>query len=175
MKNSKIIFTNFLFTFLFLCNPGFSQSKSKEDLGNALVSSIVNDDINSFKSLLLPKSVALQYQENGNQEVSNEKVRDSLMTRAEAAYDHVVIPGYEKNFTEIVNLNKTNKIDWGNLDYFILYKASSVGEEYIPFFLHTRLNNSTYRHFYFGATRYKGEWYLSGNMELTKEEKYGPK
>ena len=175
MKNSKIIFINFLFAFVFLCNPVFGQHQSKEALGNALVSSIVNDDLNSFKSLLLPKDVALQYQDEGMMELSNEKVKDSLMAQYEVAYEQVVMPGYEKNFADIVHLNKTSQIDWTNLNYFILYKASSKGEEYIPFFIHTKLNNSAYHHFYFVATRYKGEWYLSGNMELTKEEKYAPK
>jgi len=175
MKYSKIIFIKFLFIFVFLCNPIFGQHKSKEDLGNALVASIMNDDINSFKSLLLPKNVTLEYQDEGNMEAGNGKVRDSLMAQYEVAYDQVVMPGYEQNFLEMVNLNKTSHIDWTNLNYFILYKASSKGEEYIPFFIHTKLNNSDYHHFYFVATRYNGEWYLSGNMELTKEEKYAPK
>jgi hypothetical protein len=164
-----------MFAFVLLCNPIFSQSKSKEALGNSLVTSILNDDIDSFKSLLLPKSVALKYQENLDLEVNNTKVRDSLMAQYESAYDQIIVPGYEKNFEEIVNITKMKNIDWSNPSYIILYKASSVGEEYIPFFIHTTLNNSDDKHFYFGATRYKGEWYLSCNMDITKEEKYAPK
>ena len=158
-------------TFLVVCNPIYGQSKSKEALGNSLVASIVNNDVASFKSLLLPKEVVLKYQDNHDLENSNSEARDSLIS----AYEHMVIPRYEKNFGEIVALHQANNLNWNNLNFIILYKGESKGEEYIPFFMHTKLNNSEYKHFYFGAVRYQGEWYVSENMELIKEEKYSPK
>ena len=175
MKYNKIIFINSLVILVLLYNPTYGQSKSKEALGNSIVESILNNDLNSFKSLLLPKKVVFNFQENIDIEISDKEVRDSLMTQYEATYDHMVIPRYEKNFQEIVNLNETNDLDWSDLNFMILYKASSKGEEYIPFFIHTKLNNSDYSHFYFSAVRYNGKWYLSGNMEITKDEKYAPK
>ena len=150
------------------------QSKSKEALGNAIVESIVSNNKEDFKSLLLPKDVALELKENNELENIDKEGRDSLMAQYEAAYDHKIIPRYEKNFQEIVHLNETNQIDWSNVNFIILYKDSSKGEEYIPFFIHSKLSNSDYNHFYFGAVRYKGEWYLEGKMELTKGEKYAP-
>lgn len=175
MKYKKIIFINSLVILVLLCNPIYGQSKSKEALGKSIVASILNNDLDSFKSLLLPKKVVFKFQENRDIENSDKEVRDSLMAQYEAAYDHMVIPRYEKNFQEIVNLNETNDLDWSNLNFMILYKASSKGKEYIPFFIHTKLNNSDYKHFYFGTVRYNGEWYLSGNMVITKDEKYAPK
>ena len=175
MNYRKIIFINSLLTLVLLCNPIYGQSKSKETLGNSIVESILNNDLDRFKSLLLPKKVVFKYQKNNDLENSDKEERDSLMAQYEAAYDHMVIPRYENNFQEIVNLNETNDLDWSNLNFIILYKASSKGEEYIPFFIHTKLNNSDYNNFYFGAVRYNGEWYLSGNMEITKDEKYAPK
>lgn len=175
MKYRKIIFTTSFLTLVLLYNPLYAQSKSKEVLGNSVVASILNNDWDSFKSLLLPKEVVLKFQENKDPEDFDKEVRDSLMVEYEAAYDHMVIPRYEKIFQEIVNLNEANDLDWSHLNFMILYKAASKGEEYIPFFIHTKLNNSDYNHFYFGAVRYNGEWYLSGEMEITKDEKYAPK
>ena len=175
MKYRKIIFTTSILTLVLLYNPLYAQSKSKEVLGNSIVASILNNDWDSFKSLLLPKEVVLKFQENNDTKNSDKEVRDSLMAEYEAAYDHTVIPRYEKSFREIVNLNQANDLDWSNLNFVILYKGASKGEEYIPFFIHTTLNNSEYNHFYFDAVRYNGEWYLSGNMEITKDEKYAPK
>lgn len=175
MKFRKIIFTTSLLTLILLCNPIYGQSKSKEVLGNSIVTSILNNDFDSFKSLLLPKEIVLKYEHNNDLENSDQEVRDSLMAKYEAAYDHKVIPRYKENFREMVSLNKAGNLNWSNLNFIILYKAESKGEEFIPFFIHTKLNNSDYNHFYFGAVRYNGEWYLSGNMEITKDEKYAPK
>lgn len=175
MKYTKIIFANCLITLVLLCNPIYGQSKSKEALGNSIAASIINNDINSFKSLLLPKKVALEFQENNDLENSDPEKRDSLLSEYEAAYEKSILPRFENNFREMVNLSQTHDLDWSNLNFLILYKAESKGEEYIPFFIHTKLNNSDYKHFYFEAVRYNGEWYLSGNMEITKTEKYAPK
>ena len=175
MKYRNIIFINSLLALVLLSIPIYGQSKSKEALGNSIVASILDNDLDSFKSLLLPKKIAIKFQENIDLENSDEEVRDSLMTEYEAEYDHMVMPRYEKNYLDMVNLNEANNLDWGNLDFMILYKAASKGEEYIPFFIHTKLNNSDYKHFYFGAVRYNGDWYLSDNMEITKDEKYAPK
>jgi len=160
---------------LFLINSNiYGQSKSKEELGNSLVQSILSNNLDSYKSLLLPKKVALKLKESNDLENIDKEERDSLMAKYDTAYDNMIIPRYEKNFWEIVNLNEVNKIDWSNLNFIILYKDSSKEEEYIPFFIHTKLSNSDYNHFYFGAVRYKGEWYLEGKMEITKDEKYAP-
>lgn len=175
MKYTKIIFINALFALAVLYNPIYGQSKSKEALGNSIVTSILNNDIDSYKSLLLPKKVVLEFQDNNDLENSDPEKRDSLLAQYEAAYEQSVIPRFENNFREIVNLNQVNDLDWSNLNFVILYKAESKGEEYIPFFIHTKLKNSDYKNFYFEAVRYNGEWYLSGNMEITKAEKYAPK
>ena len=175
MKYTKIVLANCLMILVLLYNPIYGQSKSKEALGNSIVASVLNNDLDSFKSLLLPKKVVLKFQENNDLENSNPEKRDSLFVKYEAAYEQSVIPRFENNFREIVNLNQAHDLDWSNLNFMILYKAESKGEEYIPFFIHTKLNNSDYKHFYFEAVRYNGEWYLSGNMEITKAEKYAPK
>ena len=175
MKYRKVIFTTSLLTLVLLCNPVYAQSKSKEVLGNAMVASILNNDFDSFKSLLLPKEVVLEFQYNHDLDKSDQEVRDSLMAEFEATYDQKVIPRYEENFREMVSLNKAGNLNWSNLNFLILYKAESKGEAYILFFIHTKLNNSAYSHFYFEAVRYKGEWYFSGNMEITKDEKYALK
>ena len=175
MKYTKIVFANCLITLVLLCNPLYGQSKSKEALGNSIVASILNNDLEGFKSLLLPKKVVLEFQENNDLENSDPEKKDSLLAQYEAAYEQSIIPRFENNFREIVNLSQANDLDWSDLNFLILYKAESKKEEYIPFFIHTKLNNSDYKHFYFEAVRYNGEWYLSGNMEITKAEKYAPK
>ena len=175
MTYRKITFATSLLIVVLLCNPIYAQSKSKEVLGNAMVASILNNDLDSFKSLLLPKEVVLKYQYNHDLDNSDQEVRDALMAEHEAAYDQKVIPRYEEKFKDMVSLHKAGNLNWSHLNFIILYKAESKGEEYIPFFIHTKLNNSTYRHFYFDAVRYKGEWYFSGNMEITKDEKYASK
>lgn len=174
MKRRKIILITSLLALLLTSNYIQGQRKSKEALGNSIAESIVSNDIDSFKSLLLPKNVVLELKGNNDAENIDKEVRDSLMTQYKAAYDHMIIPQYEKNFMEITNLNGTHKIDWSNLNYVILYQDSSIDQEYIPFLIHARLKNSDYNHFYFGAVRYKGEWYVEGKMEITKDEKYAP-
>lgn len=168
MKYRKIFLAGSLLTLLVVCNPIYGQSKSKEALGNSLVASIVNNDLESYKSLLLPKEVVLKYQDNYDLDNSDSETRDSLLS----AYEHMVIPRYEKNFRELVALHQANNLNWNNLNFIILYKGESKGEEFIPFFMHAKLNNSDLKHFYFGAVRYRGEWYVSENMEIIKEEKY---
>jgi hypothetical protein len=174
MKHGKIILITTLLSLVLMSNYTHGQQKSKEALGNSIVASIVSNDIDNFKSLLLPKKVVLELRENNDLENIDKEARDSLMTQYKSAYDHMIIPRYENNFKEIVNLNETHDIDWSNLNYVILYQDSSKDEEYIPFLIHTRLINSAYNHFYFGAVRYKGEWYMDGKLEITKDEKYAP-
>ena len=175
MKIRKNIFVTSLLTIFLISNYIHGQQKSKNDLGNLLVESILNNDLESFKGSLLPKNVILELQLNEFDEAIDKEKKDSLLTEYEARYDQMIIPRFEKNFQEMVNLNQTNTIDWSNLNFVILYRDSSKGEEYIPFFMHTKLKGSDYNHFYFEAVRYKGEWFLQGALELTKEEKYAPR
>ena len=174
MKYTKIVFITSIFYLFFINNHLHSQSKSKEELGNSLVESILSKNIDSFKVLLLPKKVVLKLLENNAPENINKEERDSLMKQSEATYDNIFISQYENNFWEIVNLTETNEIDWSNLKFVVLYKYSSKEHEYNPFLIHTRLINSDYNHFYFSAVRYKGEWFLEDKMEITKDEKYAP-
>ncbi len=153
----------------------YGQSKSKEALGNALVASILSKNIDGFKALLLPQKVVLKLRETNAPENSDTEERDSLMTQPKATDNNLFIPQYENNFWEIVNKNETNKIDWSNLQFVVLYKYESKDPDYNPFLIHTKLINSDYNHFYFSAVRYKGEWFLEDTMEITKDEKYAPK
>ncbi len=175
MKYTKIVLITTIFYLFFINYHLHSQSKSKEELGNSLVESILSKKIDNFKVLLLPKKVVLKLLENDLPENTNKEERDSLMKQSEAAYDNIFLSQYENNFLEIVKLTETNKINWSNLKFEILYKYSSKEVEYNPFLIHTRLINSDYNHFYFSAVRYKGKWFLEDKMEITKEEKYAPK
>ena len=175
MKYRKTILVTAIIS-LFLINGHIhGQSKSKEALGNAIVKSILSKNMDSFKALLLPQKVALNLLENDAPEDMDQEERDEFRTQSEATYNSVFIPQYENNFWEMVNLNETNKIDWSNLNFVILYKYASKDEDYIPFLIHTKLINSDYNHFYFSAVRYKGEWFLEDKIEITKTEKYSPK
>jgi len=174
MKYTKIVLITSIFYLFFINNHLHGQSKSKEELGNSLIESILSKNIDSFKVLLLPKKVALKLLENNAPENINKEERDSLMKQSEAAYDNIFISQYENNFWEIVKLTETNEIDWSNLKFEILYKYSSKEPEYNPFLIHTRLINSDYNHFYVSAVRYKGQWFLEDKMEITKDEKYAP-
>ncbi len=174
MKYTKIVLITSIFYLFFINNHLHGQSKSKEELGNSLIESILSKNIDSFKVLLLPKKVALKLLENNAPENINKEERDSLMKQSEATYDNIFISQYENNFWEIVKLTETNEIDWSNLKFEILYKYSSKEPEYNPFLIHTRLINSDYNHFYFSAVRYKGKWFLEDKMEITKDEKYAP-
>ncbi|MCK5677815.1 MAG: hypothetical protein KAH72_05005 [Flavobacteriaceae bacterium] len=174
MKYRKIIHITFILSLFLINNHIHGQSKSKEELGNSLIESILSKNIDSFKALLLPQKVVLKLLENNAPENIDKEERDSLMTQSEATYNNIFIPQYENNFWEIVNLTETNEIDWSNLKFVVLYKYSSKEHEYNPFLIHTRLINSDYNHFYFSAVRYKGEWFLEDKMEITKDEKYAP-
>ena len=174
MKYRKIILITSILS-LFLINYHIhGQSKNKEELGNSLVESILSKNIDSFKALLLPQKVVLKLRENNAPENIDKEKQDSLMTQSEATYNNIIIPQYENNFWEIVNLTESNEIDWSNLKFVVLYKYSSKEHEYNPFLIHTRLINSDYNHFYFSSVRYKGEWFFEDNMEITKDEKYAP-
>ena len=174
MKYTKIVLISSIFYLFFINNHLHGQSKSKEELGNSLIESIVSKNIDNFKVLLLPKKVVLKLLENNAPENINKEERDSLMKQSEAAYDNRLISQYENNFWEIVKLNETSEIDWSNLKFEVLYKYSSKEHEYNPFLIGTRLINSDYNHFYFSAVRYKGKWFLEDKMEITKDEKYAP-
>ena len=174
MKYRKIILISSLLSLFVIHTQLHGQSKSKEELGNSLVESILRKNIDSFKALLLPEEVVLKLLENNDPENTDKEARDSLMAKSEATYKNIYLPQYENNFWEIVNLTETNTIDWSNLEFVILYKYSSKDPEYIPFLIHTKLINSDYNHFYFSAVRYKGEWFFEDKMELTKKEKYAP-
>ncbi len=174
MKYRKIIFIASIVSLFLINNHIHGQSKSKEELGNSLVESILSKNIESFKALLLPQKVVLKLLENNAPENIDKEELDSLMTQSEATYSNIFIPQHENNFWEIVNLTETNKIDWSNLNFVVLYKYSSKEQDYNPFLIHTRLINSDYNHFYFSAVRYKGEWFFEDKMEITKDEKYAP-
>jgi hypothetical protein len=174
MKYSKIILITSVLSLFLINNQLLGQSKSKEELGNSLVESILSKNIDNFKALLLPQKVALKLLENNAPENLDQEERDSLRIQSETTYKNVFIPQYENNFWEIVNLCETNKIDWSNLNFVVLYKYASEESEYNPYLIHTKLINSDYNHFYFNAVRYKGEWFLEDKMEITKGEKYAP-
>ncbi len=174
MKYRKIILITSLLSLFLINNYIHAQSKSKEELGNSLVESILSKNLDSFKALLLPESVVLKLKENNVPENIDKEALDSIMTQSEATYKNIIIPQYENNFWEIVNLTEANEIDWSNLKFVLLYKYSSKEHEYNPFLIHTKLINSDYNHFYFSAVRFKGEWFLEDKMEVTKDEKYAP-
>ena len=174
MKYTKIILISCLLSLFLISNYIHGQSKSKEALGNSLVKSIVSQNIEGFKALLLPEKVVLKLYENNIPDNVDKEERDSLLTKYEATYNNIFIPQYENNFWEIVNLNEIDPIDWSNLKFMILYKYSSKEVAYNPFLIHTKLKNSDYNHFYFSAVRYKGEWFFEDKMEITKDEKYAP-
>lgn len=172
MKNRKIILISSLI-YLFLVHSNVhSQSASKESLEKSIVESILKKDVEAFKSLLLPKEVVMASYENDISEETGTEERKSLMQQSEAAYDNVIIAQYESNFWEIVKLTETYNIDWSDRNLTILYKYASNDPEHIPFFIHVKLKNSTYKHFYFSAVRHKDQWYFEDSMELTKNEKY---
>jgi len=175
MQIRKIILISCLCSVFLMCNAIQGQSKSKETLGNILVESIVKNDINSFKSVLLPKQVVLELHEANDMDGVDAKDRDSVLAQYGTVYDQKTVPRYEKNFKEIVQLSEVNNINWTNLVFMILYKYASKDDDYLPFLIHSKLNGPMYKHFYFEAVRYKGAWYLEGKMEVTKSEKYAPK
>lgn len=175
MQIKKLIFISCLCSFFLMSNAFYGQSKSKEALGNTLVESIVNNDLNSFKSAVLPKEVVLELHEANDMEGVESKDRDSILAQYGAVYDENTIARYEKNFADLVALSETNQINWSDVAFMILYKYESKNEEYLPFLIHSKLKDPAYKHFYFEAVRYKGVWYLEGKMEVTKSEKYAPK
>jgi hypothetical protein len=173
LRNS-ILFISLLFLILTSTHIQ-GQSQSKEDLGNALARSITSNDMDAFKSLLLPKKVFLSYSENDVSMNMDKADHEASRGQSEAQYDPMIIPRYEENFKEMVDLDQKSNINWNDLEFLILYKDSSIDPDYIPFFIQTKLKNSDYSHFYFEAVRYKGAWYLEGKMELTQGNKYAPK
>lgn len=172
MKSIKNILTASLITLFFLQAPVQAQSKSREALGESLVESIKNKDLESFKSLLIPKEVAIKLFEANLSENSGTQEKDSLVDQYVASYESTVVARYEKNFWDLVNLNETNSISWDPLNFEVLYKYESKEDEYLPFLIYTKFNNSDYNYFYVSAVRYKGKWYLEDKMELTKGAKY---
>ncbi len=168
MKYRKIILITSLLSLFLINNHIHGQSKSKEALGNALVESILSENIDHFKALLLPQAVVWELLKDNAPEDMEKEALDSLMTHSKTTYNSIFIPQHENNFWEIVNLTETNEIDWSNLKFVLLYKYSSKEPEYNPFLIHTRLINSDYNHFYFSAVRYKGEWFFEDEMEITK-------
>lgn len=62
MKKRKIRLLIAILSLFLMGNILHGQSKSKEALGNSLAESIAGNDMDRFKSLLLPKDVAIKYQ-----------------------------------------------------------------------------------------------------------------
>lgn len=175
MKKRKIPLFAPLLLMILISAPIQSQSKSKEELGNLIIASIQNKDIDAFKSLLLPTDVVMESLEKDFPENISPEDREALMRQSLETYENAIVPRYEKNFWEMVKLTEAHDIDWSYLNLMILYKYASNDPEYIPFFIHAKINNSVYEHFYFSAVRYKGEWFFEDRMELTKNEKYSAK
>lgn len=172
MKSRKIILSTSLIALLFLQTAMQAQSKSREALGEALVASITNKDLDGFKSLLIPKKVAIKLFETNLSENTDAQEQDSLVNQYIASYESTVVARYEKNFWDLVNLNENNSISWNPLNFEVLYKYESKEEEYLPFLIYTKFKNSDYNYFYVSAVRYKGQWFLEDKMELTKGAKY---
>lgn len=175
MKSRKIILTISLIALFLLQSPIHAQSKSREALGEALVESIKSKDLESFKSLLIPKDVAVKLFEANLSENTDAQAKDSLVNQYVASYESTVVARYEKNFWDLVNLNEAHSINWAPLNFEVLYKYESKEEDYLPFLIYTKLNNSDYNHFYVSSVRYKGKWFLENKMELTKGAKYAPR
>jgi hypothetical protein len=160
---------------LFINHVAFGQSKSRQELCNSLVNSIKDKNLDAFKALLLPREVAFELYENGLSEDIGKEERDSQMTQYQSVYENTIVPRYEKNFWDIVNLSTDHHINWSNLDFFLLYKYESKIDQYDPYLIHSRLSNADYKHFYINAVRYKDAWYLEDKMEITRGEKYAAK
>jgi hypothetical protein len=175
MKPIKIILTALLIALFLVQIPLQAQSKSREALGESLVESIQKKDLEGFKSLLIPKEVAVKLFETNLSENADTQARDSLVNQYVTSYEGTVVARYEKNFWDLVNLNETHSIKWTPLNFEVLYKYESKEEEYLPFLIYTKLNDSDYNYFYVSAVRYKGQWFLEDKMELTKGAKYAPK
>ena len=152
-----------------------AQSVTKEALGEALTSSIASDDLAAFKAQLLPQNVAVKSIAKNVTESDPDQDIDSVMAQAESTYEKVFLPRYTANFKAMVDLSKQYGINWADLSFVLLYKYDSPEPDYDSFLMHAKLANGTYKHFYFGAVRYKNQWYFEDKLELTKEEKYAPK
>lgn len=171
MKLGKIILT-FALTLFLIPSSIHAQSDSRDALGQSLVSSIKNKDLAAFKSLLIPKDVAVKLFETNLSEDADGHARDSLVSQYVGSYESTVLDRYEKNFWDLVNLNESQSINWSPLNFEVLYKYESKEEEYLPFLIYTKLNNSDFNYFYVSAVRYKGKWFLEDKMELTQGAKY---
>jgi hypothetical protein len=172
MKFKKIFFTTSLLTIFLLQTHIHAQSSSREALGESLVESIKSKNLENFKSLLIPKGVAVKLFEANLSENTNAKEKDSLVEQYVASYENTVVARYEENFWELVNLNEAHAISWKPLNFEVLYKYESKEEDYLPFLIYSKFKDSEYSYFYVSAVRYKGKWYLEDKMELTKGAKY---
>ena len=167
-----IIFTALLVTLFLMQSTIRAQSKSRDALGESLVESIKGKDLEGFKSLLIPKNVAAKMFEANLSEGTDAKEKDSLVTQYLDSYESTVVARYEENFWELVKLNEAHSISWSPLNFEVLYKYESKDEDYLPFLIYSKFNNSEYNYFYVSAVRYKGQWFLEDKMELTQGAKY---
>lgn len=175
MKSRKITLTTSLIALFLLQSTIQAQSKSREAFGEALVKSIKGKDLKRFKTLLIPQDVAVKLFNANLSENTDAQVRDSLVNQYVASYESTVVARYEKNFWDMANLSETESINWSPLNFEVLYKYESKEEDYLPYLIYTKLNNSDYNHFYVSAVRYKGQWFLENKMELTQGAKYAPR
>ncbi len=175
MKPGKIILTISLIALFLLNAPILAQSKSREALGESLVESIKGKDLEGFRSLLIPKDVAVRMFEANLSTGTDAKEKDSLVAQFIDSYENTVVARYEKNFWDLVNLNQAHSISWKPLNFEVLYKYESKEDDYLPFLIYSKFNNSDYNYFYVSAVRYKGQWFLEDKMELTKTAKYAPR
>ena len=100
-----------MLSLILMSNYIHGQKKSKEALGNAIVESILSNNVDSFKSLLLPRNVVLKLKENRDLENVDKEQRDSLMVEFGNAYDEKIIPiriigGFCKPLVTVLNTNR---------------------------------------------------------------------
>ena len=175
MKYGKFTFLFSLVALLLTQSALLAQSKSREALGESLVESIKGKDLEGFRSLLIPKEVAANMFETNLSQNADAGEKDSLVAQYLDSYENTVVARYEKNFWDLVNLNEAHSISWNPLNFEVLYKYASKKEDYLPFLIYAKFNNSDYDYFYVSAVRYKGQWFLEDKMELTIGAKYAPR
>lgn len=134
-----------------------SQNNSIEELGISLLKSVKNDDIITFKSLIIPFEIfaSLSNDNNTSKEYSND------LKEINRIYDVYFVNGFEDNFNTLKNKIREFNLDLNNLKFKEIKINNSESHKNDPKIIYTKIKNSKLKHFYFYVNEHNGKYYLT--------------
>ncbi len=146
-----------------------AQSTTTEALSEKLCASIDKNNSESFLNLVLPKDQFLSLMKESAPEGVTEEMKTGMIKRMDANYDQEIVEAYRMNFTMVQMLADMHSIGLEGLKFEEVEQKEPTAGPGVSVF-HAAIDHEQFKHMYYFARNYKGNWYLAAPIVQISEK-----